>query len=266
MAKSTESIEVNDGSESTRYSVVVEVDTPSGPRWAYIEMEEAYEEEDIRKCLDYYRVKKTVDGYYFYSKEKRKVYFSKEIATAKEYMESNAKGTVELIIGIDLTILVAILLTSMFKVDKLPDIPGKWERDELIVCRYVGFMFGFLAAMCAGLGVALTGVSVHLLTNAGNLEAFFTAMLFPVLTLMMFAEAGMIVLFMRNFALVFYPEGVVFRDLFGKTWSFTKEEIMRVRLMGSKAFYVQTKEKSICVTSFGTNYYSAEEYVKKKYL
>lgn len=268
VAKTTKPITVNGEEESTQYYVLVEVDTQDGPQWAHIEIEEAYGEEDFVKCLNYCNAQKTVDGYFFYSEPKRKVYFSKEIATAQEYMESKAKGIFWLIIGLDVATIVAFLLTALYKEVKLPVIPGSWTSEQLIVCRYSGFGFGVLTVLCIALGAGLTQLSWHLLTTAANVEAWLTAMMFPFLALMFLALGVMIVLFMKNFALVFYPEGVVYRDLFGKTWTFAEEQIKSVWIndaFGEPSFHVRTKEKNIWVTRFSTNYSRAEEYVKNKY-
>lgn len=269
VAKATKPITVGDGQESTQYYVVVAVDTKEGERQLYIEIEEAYEEEDLVKCLNSYRAKKKVGGYYFYSETNREAYFSKEISTAKEYMKNSAKGVIDVVIVINATIIAVIILMAYMGRMKLPFIPGgNWGKDQLIVCRYNNATYGFLALMCIAMGGGMIVLSGYLLTSAENMDTLLPGLMFIPLAVAFLAMGILFMLFMKYYALVIYPKGIVYRNAIGRTWFFTDEEVQYVSVIHAyrnHSFRIQTKEKNIWINYYCTNYNRAERYLEQKY-
>ncbi len=256
--------------ESTQYMVVVEVNMfrVRGSNRAYIEIEQAYGEEDLNRCFKYYHAKKTVKGYYFYSEELEKIYFSKEIATAKEFMKSKADGVLEFIIGLDVAFLIAFLMNVFFKNVKAPAIPETWTGEHAIVCRYVHGDLGELVALCISLGAGLAQSAVYWLLTAETLEDGFAAIFNLLPSLMSIGFGVLIVLIVKNVSVVFCPEGIVHRDLSGKILTIPDaqvEGVLKMDALGQTSFSIRTKEKNIRVENFATNYYAAEEYVVEKY-
>lgn len=269
VAKATKPITLSDGQESTQYYVVVAVDTKDGERQLYIEIEEAYAEEDLAKCLNSYRAKKKVGGYYFYSEVKQEAYFSKDIATAKEYIKNRAKGVIEIVVIIDVAVIAVIVLMAFAERMKLPFIPGgNWENNQLIVCRYNNSTYGFLAVLCIGMGGGMIFLSSYLLSTAENMDTFLPGLMFVPLAVAFLAMGILFILFMKYYVLVIYPKGLVYRNAIGRTWFFTDEEVQCVSVIHAyrnHSFRIQTKEKNIWINYYCTNYNRAEHYLEQKY-
>lgn len=269
VAKATKPITLSDGHESTQYYVVVAVDTKDGERQLYIEIEEAYAEEDLVKCLNSYRAKKKVGGYYCYSESSREAYFSKEISTAKEYMQSRAKGVIEIVVVIDVALIAVIMLMVFMGRMKLPFIPGgNWGSDQLIVCRYNNATYGFLAVMCIGMGGGMIFLSGYLLTSAENMDTLLPGLMFIPLAIAFLAMGILFMLFMKYYVLVIYPKGLVYRNAIGRTWFFTDEQVQYVSVIHAyrnHSFRIQTEEKNVWINYYCTNYNQAERYVEEKY-
>lgn len=269
IAKATKPITVNDGQESTQYYVVVAMDTKDGTKQLYIEIEKAYQEEDLMKCLNAYRGKKKVGGYYFYSEAKQKLYFSKEIETAKEYAANSAKGVIWIVVIIDIALIAVITLMVFMGRMKLPFIPGgNWSSDQLIVCRYNNATYGFLAVLCIGMGGGMIFLSGYLLTSAKSMDEFLPGLMFIPLSIAFLAMGILFVLFMKYYVLVLYPKGFVYRNAIGRTWFFTDEQVQYVSVIHAyrnHSFRIQTQEKNVWMNYYCTNYNRAERYVEEKY-
>lgn len=269
VAKATKPITLSDGHESTQYYVVVAIDTKDGTKQLYIEIEEAYQEEDLRKCLNNYSAKKKVGGYYFYSETNQTLYFSKDVATAKEYMKSRAKSVIGIVVIIDVALIAVIMLMAFMGRMKLPFIPGgNWGNDQLIVCRYNNATYGFLAVMCIGMGGGMIFLSGYLLTSAENMDTFLPGLMFVPLAVAFLAMGILFMLFMKYYVLVLYPKGLVYRNAIGRTWFFTDEQVQYVSVIHAyrnHSFRIQTKEKNIWINYYCTNYNQAERYLEQKY-
>lgn len=269
VAKATKPITLSDGHESTQYYVVVAVDTVDGLKQLYIEIEEAYDEDDLLKSLNYYSSKKKVGGYYFYSEINRAVYFSKDIATAQEYMESRAKIVVQTVVILNVALIIIILLTTIMGATKLPLIPGgDWTKEQLVVCRYSNFSYSVLAVMCIAFGGGMIYLTYYLLTSAESADSIMAGIMFGPLALTFIAMGILFILFMKNYVLVLYPKGIVYRNAIGRTWFFTDEQVEYVSVIHAyrnHSFRIQTREKNIWINYYCTNYNQAERFVVEKY-
>lgn len=269
VAKATKPITVNDGQQSTEYYVVVEVETVDGPHKMNILMSQAYDEENLVTNLENYRKKKKVSGYYFYSETNGEVYFSKDIATAQEYMESRAEMLVRIVLLLNIFLIVVLALATGFGFSRLPFIPGgNWTKEQLIVCRYSNFAYGLLAVLCLAMGGGMVWLACFMWTHPEGSDSFVVAPMFVVLGLAFIALGVLFILFMKNYVVVFYPKGIVYRNAIGRTWFFTDEQVEYASVIHAyrnHSIRVQTKEKNVWLNYYCTNYNRAETYVVEKY-
>ena len=272
VAKATKPVTYSDGTESTDYYVVLEVDTVDGPRRVGVLMSEAYGKKDLLQNLENYRKKKKVEGYYFYSEATGQVYFSKELATAQEYMEQKAKPYVEMVLLVDVFLVIILACTSGFSAVCLPEIPGgAWSEKDFVVCRYSTGWFGFVLVICVATGVMCLWAAFHLTLGAISkdsldLEGYTAGSLFFLLGIIFFGMAVVFLLYMKNYVVIFYPQGIVYRNILGKTWNYSDEQVKYVSIIDAyknRSLRVQTEEKNIWLNSYCTNYYKAKEAVMK---
>ena len=145
---------------------------------------------------------------------------------------------------------------------KLPPVPCNVE--QIIVSRYGGSEADFVFLMLSGLFILFfDGAVINFMYESW--DGGFTLMACAVFALI---PVVMIGLYCTRRTLIFYPGGLVYRDLRGETFYITDDEVMYVWSMsglGSSVFRIWIKDRYIEWGSTALNYDEMEEYALKRY-
>lgn len=171
-----------------------------------------------------------------------------------------------------LFLILNYLVTVLFNLTKLPKIPGgEWKKEELIVCRYCSYEGALFPVMFAVGSVTLvTVIKIGLVKpqEEGPVAYF----VYGFLLLLMISIVVMSGMFLVNCVFIFYPEGVVSRNMFGKTTYVTSDKILYVTHIdylvhhGRAYLRLHTKEKELYVNAQASNYELAKTYAYKRYV
>lgn len=158
--------------------------------------------------------------------------------------------------------LVVMLVTERMK---LPSVPGEsWKKEELVVCRYNGHAYCTIFSGCLILSLLFFGGAVANfisgVTEGGFVLAFFG--------LVMLVPGIGFWFYITRYVLIFYPGGLVYRDLRGNVYCVADQEVQYVYPMGYgkyRSFKLKTKERCIILGVQARNFYEAESYAVKRY-
>lgn len=170
-----------------------------------------------------------------------------------------------------LFLILNYLVTVLFQFTKLPKIPGgHWKKEDLVVCRYCSFEAFLLPVAFAVGSVVLITVLVTGIVKPQE-EGPVAYVVYGFLLLVMIGVAVIVPFFLKNSAFIFYPEGVVSRNAFGKTTHVTYDKILYVTYVdmggqerGRSYIRLHTKEKDLHVSAQASNFGLAKEYAFRK--
>lgn len=149
--------------------------------------------------------------------------------------------------------------------EKIPK--GYQKRKDILVCRYFNWFYGFFTLLC----VFFSLFSFKLIWDKMlQKDEGYAYLLHPVTGVSAGFMVGAIVLFciMKNKLVIFDQEGIYYRNLFGRVYRFSNDEIEGCMISSAyRHDYVVicTKKKSILMGVTAGNYYPAKKYVRKKY-
>lgn len=151
----------------------------------------------------------------------------------------------------------------------IPELPGgPWEDEQLIVCRYCELTYSALAFLCEGMGFGmLYGAFLNAIEPA-EYEPLTPVFVLGTMGLVFIALGGVFIAFMKNYILVFYPEGVFFQNLLGKTYAATNEQVEYVSIIPAyqqRSFRLHTADKDLWINWYCSNYHEAEKYALSMY-
>ncbi|MBE5881647.1 MAG: hypothetical protein E7289_05030 [Lachnospiraceae bacterium] len=165
-------------------------------------------------------------------------------------------------------VLLVCLLVVGLGFTPLPEIPGQWEKEQLIVCRYADFTYSALAVLCIGMATfMLYGAYVNV-TNPGGWNPWEAAIVLGGASVMFYALGGVFLMFMVNYVLVLYPGGFVFRNLLRKKYCIEDVQVEYVSVIYSykhRSFRLKTPDRNFWINRYCSHYYEAEKYVCAKY-
>ena len=263
VAKATKEVTSSEGYPYLEYYVVVEVDTADGVKKCNILISQAYDEDDSEKRWKDYQSNQKVAGYYFYMESAGEILFSKDHTTAREYMESKAKLVVISVIALNIIFIISAILSSVTGRLGAGDLPqGNWTRDQIVVCRYNVFTLGLVATVLFVIGAVMFGMMFFVVAYAESLQESLYSTIFVMPGLLLVAMGILVVLYMKNYRIVFFPGGISYRNEFGKTRQYTDDQIENV-LYFRHNVKIKTKDKLIGFNYNCTNYSWALDMVEK---
>ena len=147
----------------------------------------------------------------------------------------------------------------------LPQVPGgPYEEEDLLVCRYNGFAYISLFFMCIITSLILfIGAIVNFtsgVTEGGGVLLFGA--------LIILAPGIVLWFYITRYVLIFYPDGLVYRDLRGNVYHVKDEEVEYVLPIGygkNRCFKLKTRERDIVLGVYARHFYEAENYALSKY-
>lgn len=158
--------------------------------------------------------------------------------------------------------LVVMLVTERIK---LPSVPGgSWKKEELVVCKYNRHACCAIFSVCLILSLLLLGGAIT------NFRSGMTVGGFALVCcgLIMLVPGIAFWFCMTRYVLIFYPDGLVYRDLRGNVYHITDQEVQYVCHMGYgkyRSFKLKTEERCIILGVQARNFYEAESYAIKRY-
>lgn len=149
-------------------------------------------------------------------------------------------------------------LIKWFKKFRVPEIPNEWSKDEQVtVCTYHVYDVGLAITLLEGLGVLMLYCSIVLLMQGG-----FDGGTVLFLGACLFGTFGMVfVLIMKNGAIIFHNQGVIYRTMLGETFYYLDEEIINYYITYGKSgsIIMKTKGRTLWVNRNATNYEDAKK-------
>ena len=172
-------------------------------------------------------------------------------------------------IGGNLYLIAACVLVVVMNNMPLPELPGgPWEREQLIVCRYSELTYSAIGLMCVAFGIAMIyGAYVNAIEPA-EYEAWVPVFVLGTMGPVFIALGSVFFMFMKNYMLVFYPDGVFYQNLVGKTYVATNEQIEYVSIIPSyqqRSFRLHTADRNLWINWYCSQYHEAEQYALSMY-
>ena len=141
---------------------------------------------------------------------------------------------------------------------------GTWKKEQLQVYRYNGMTYISLFLLCVGLGFFfLAGAIINFIHKNTELSL---ALLFSATILM--ALGVVFWLYITRCVLIFYPGGLVYRNLLGEVFTIADEDVLYVMSLGlgkNRCFVIKTKEKNITWSVYSRGFYEAERVALGRY-
>lgn len=145
------------------------------------------------------------------------------------------------------------------------NITGVKIVSELLTCNGRTFTFFFLL-MISGVMLVLPISGVFALAKAGDVEGFL-CMLFM---LFMFGSlTAVLIAIIKNYSLTFTTEGVIYRTIVGKVYTYTYEQIEYYTIVNyalkssGNYFKLHTRDRNITFNSCCSNFFEACELLRK---
>lgn len=194
------------------------------------------------------------------------VYFTclfNDVPVSQMFINEETRWQAWFAIGGNLFLIATCALSVGMNFAPLPKLPGgPWEREQLIVCRYSGLLFGGIALMFFGLGmVAAYGCYLDIVDPPANSED--GALVFGMMAALFLGVACVFILYMKNYLLIFYPDGVLFQNMFGKTYIATNEQIEYVSIIPGykeRSLRLHTLDKDLWIDWNCSEFHEAERY------
>lgn len=162
-----------------------------------------------------------------------------------------------------LFLLVPFLIRWGFGRLAVTDIPGYYMEDKRsVVCTYRTYTYGMLMLICFGMGITIFALVFHLFSEAEYIIAY----MFFLVSLCFIALGIVFILFMKNWVVVFHSEGIIYRNLLGKIYQCTDEEVLGCAIIYAPrrhSIHIRTKEKNIWLNIYCTNYHQAKTAIQK---
>lgn len=172
-------------------------------------------------------------------------------------------------IGGNLYLIAACALVVIMNFLPLPQLPGgPWEREQLIVCRYSELTYSALGLMCVVFGIGMIYGAYLNAIEPAEYEAWVPVFVLGTMGPVFIALGSVFFLFMKNYMLVFYPEGVFYQNLLGKTYVATNEQIEYVSIIPSyqqRTFRLHTVDRDLWLNWYCSQYHDAERYALSMY-
>lgn len=207
------------------------------------------------------RNKKVIERYIFYAGDH--VYESKNCATVAAYVENEIGFRIKIVLVILGIGVLLDILRGIFSLRRLPKTQG--DIANYGVCRhnsglYVALML--ISLFCAGI---FTGVIV---SGCFGLESVWIGIIFGGLVLLFCVLAVVSFLLCLNRAVLVSAEEVVFRNAFGKSFRYSREQVQGYRETRGYRYHnltIMTADKSIMVRTDCTNCTTVVEKLKEYY-
>lgn len=180
----------------------------------------------------------------------------------------------KIVIGIVVTLAVWVLMAYAVKhilnLVKLPSVPVEYaQKRPVLICRYNSLLACFIFLLPVALFLVMFWGAITNFKTDGVGESFWWLLFCSLLCLEFCVFLWMLI---ANSVFVFYEGGLVYRDLLGKVHCVADKDVRYVYMLeyrvesGSRSFIrIKTSGRMISISSIATNYYEAQEYVRRIY-
>lgn len=147
-------------------------------------------------------------------------------------------------------------------IELVPD--GNWKNEQLLVYRYNEMSYVGLFLLILGMGLFMfVGMIINFASSGWELGF---VLLFGAAMFMAFGVAFW--LSITRCVLIFYPGGLVYRNLRGEVFVIADEDVLYVVSLGTgknRCFQIETKGKTITWSIHARCFYEAERYAFERY-
>ena len=147
-------------------------------------------------------------------------------------------------------------------IELVPD--GTWKKEQILVYRYNGMTYIGLFLLCFILGLFMLMGAIINFASRGWKPGFVL-----LLGTAMFMTLGVVFgLYITRCVLIFYPGGLVYRNLRGEVFVVADEDVLYVMSLGfgkNRCFMIKTKERTITWSVHARHFYEAERYALGRY-
>ncbi len=179
---------------------------------------------------------------------------------------------IALVAGIVVYIVLAYLIKRLINLlMKFPEVPEQYAgKEPVLICKYNSF-FSCLLLMIPVCFFVLLGWGFV----AKSWETGFGSSIWEYMLIVAAIGTPMAVLFvflwrmLVNGIFLFFEDGVVYRDWFGKVRYVADKDVQYVTVLDlsrRRFIRIHTEERLISISQVATNYYKAAEYVQGKYI
>lgn len=187
-----------------------------------------------------------------------------EVPVSQMFMVRETRWQTWFAIGGNLFLIATCALSVGMNFVQLPKLPGgPWEREQLIVCRYSGLIFSGIALMLICLGLVMWYAAYLNIIDPPEYGLRDTILIFGMMGIVFIAVGSVFILYMKNYLLIFYPDGVLFQNLRGKIYVTTNEQIEYVSIIPGykeRSMRLHTADKDLWINWYCSEYHKAERY------
>lgn len=152
------------------------------------------------------------------------------------------------------------------------EIPKEFQnRNDVLVCHYCTSYLGSLAVILFVLGL-FSGIGLTIMCLASDnmyvLEKLSLLVLSVGVGALGAAGGWLAVKYMKNWTVIFHEKGIWYRNLIGKIYNFTDEEVKWYTMTnGPKHYFITlgTDSKRIWINHYSSNYRQAKQLIQQKY-
>lgn len=193
-----------------------------------------------------------------------------EVSISQVFMVRETKIWAWFAVGGNVYLIATCALVIVMNLLPIPEIPGgPWEEEQLIVCRYSEMGYSAVGLFCVGFGLfMLYGAFMNVLHAGDDYNAMQLGIVLGMMGPVFIALGSVFILFMKNYMMVIYPEGVFFQNLLGKTYVAKHDQINFVVVTDTyrhRQFLIRTDDKILGINSYCSNYFEAMRYVVDRY-
>ena len=196
--------------------------------------------------------------------------FFNECPLRQAFVRKETKGFAWFAVGGNVYWLATCTLVIVMNLWPLPKLPGgSWKREQLIVCKYSELAFSAIAVMCVALGGGmLYGGLLNLNASDDNSNGLEAVLILGIMGIVFVALGSVFIMYMKNYRIIFYPEGVFYQNLFGKVYVATNEQIEYVSIIPAyqkRSLRLHTVDRDLWLNSYCSCYHEAEKYALSHY-
>ena len=171
-------------------------------------------------------------------------------------------------IFLTIDILVTVLVKKLWTTNLYPELPeGYEEKDILLVCNFRTWLA--CASLVGGIfvgGLMFLGMCMNLISGQGDIGEVLAAVV--LMAGVLFCFEFFIYTMMKNYAVVFLTDGVLYREMNGKVHFYRDAEVTNFSQTHNGKYsriLIETDTGSVNLSCNATNYYNGAIEICEKY-
>lgn len=171
----------------------------------------------------------------------------------------------ELLIIFIVPILVAVLVKKLWKKDLYPKLPDGYEKNDICLVCSLRTNFACCSLVCTTCLCMDIAVVLLLDTIEGKYYYSLPENIMTILAFLVLAIVFAVFMYtiMKNYALVFLKDGILYRTMGGKVYYYKDSEVINYRCVYRQGVVIETNNGSVNLARGATNYDEAMQICAK---